>query len=178
MAEHERLHEAAVELHKINEAVSGKLALTSRRKLRIVAVFEVIKGTATMLLATGLLSMAPGVLQGILLSALARLRWLPDIGLPEKIEKLAKGFDQHRIAFAIVVTLYVLIRYAEAYGLWKERNWARWLGLAGVTLYLPFEIHEIMKHPGWSAVAVLVFNLVVVWLLWPPQRPKQSPDGK
>jgi uncharacterized membrane protein (DUF2068 family) len=168
MSEHEKLHKAADELHKIGDVVSH--TLTNRRKLRIVAVLEVVKGTATLLLATGLLSMAPGVLQTILKNGIARLRWLPDMGLQDKIEKLTNGFDAHRIAFAILVSLYILIRYAEAYGLWKGRNWARWLGLAGVTLYIPFEIHEIIKHPGLGSIAVFGFNLLVVWLLWPPKH--------
>jgi len=176
MSEHEKMHKAADELHKIGEAVSH--TLTNRRKLRIVAVLEIAKGTATLLLATGLLSMAPGALQALLLSLIARLRWLPDMGLPEKIEKLTQGFDQHRLAFAILVSLYILIRYAEAYGLWKGRNWARWLALAGVTIYLPFEILEISKHQGWGAVAVLAFNLLIIWLLWPPRHVNQAVASK
>jgi uncharacterized membrane protein (DUF2068 family) len=168
MSEHEKMHKAADELHKISEAVSH--TLNNRRKLRIVAILEIAKGTATLLLATGLLSMAPGALKAILLGAIARLRWLPDMGLPEKIEKLTNGFDEHRLTFAILVTFYILIRYAEAYGLWKGRNWARWLALVGVTVYLPFEIHEIMVHRSWGAVAVFAFNLLIIWLLWPPKH--------
>ena len=175
MSEHEKMHKVTGELHKVGEAVSH--TLTNRRKLRIVAILEVVKGSATLLLATGLLSMAPGMLRAILLDAISRLRWLPDMGLPEKIEKLTNGFDQHRLTFAVLVTLYILIRYAEAYGLWKGRNWARWLGLAGVTLYIPFEIHEIIKHPGWGVIAVLAFNMVVIWLLWPPKH-TQPPAGE
>ena len=168
MSEHEKMHKVADELHKVGEVVSH--TLTNRRKLRIVAVLEIVKGTATLLLATGLLSMAPGVLRAILLDAIARLRWLPDMGLPEKIEKLTNGFDQHRLTFAVLVTFYILVRYAEAYGLWKGRNWARWLALIGVTIYLPFEIHEIMKHQSMGAVAVFAFNLLIIWLLWPPKH--------
>jgi uncharacterized membrane protein (DUF2068 family) len=172
MSEHEKMHKAADELHKIGEVVSH--TLTNRRKLRIVAILEIAKGTATLLLATGLLSMAPGALQALLLGVIARLRWLPDMGLPEKIEKLTNGFDEHRLAFAIGVTLYILIRYAEAYGLWKGLNWARWLGLVGVTLYIPFEIREIVKHPGWGTIAVFAFNLLIIWLLWPPKHGPHS----
>jgi uncharacterized membrane protein (DUF2068 family) len=176
MSEHEKMHKAADELHKIGEAVSH--TLTNRRKLRIVAILEIAKGTATLLLATGLLSMAPGALQALLLSLIARLRWLPDMGLPEKIEKLTNGFDEHRLAFAILVTLYILIRYIEAYGLWKGRNWARWLALIGVTIYLPIEINEILKHQGWGAIAVFAFNLLIIWLLWPPKHADGSIPSK
>jgi len=168
MSEHEKLHKVADELHKVSDVVSH--TLTNRRRLRIVAILEIAKGTATLLLATGLLSMAPGVLQTILLDAIARLRWLPDMGLPEKIEMVTHGFDQHRLAFAILVSLYILIRYVEAYGLWKGRNWARWLALAGVTIYLPLEIHEILLHQHWGAIAVFIFNLIIIWLLWPPKH--------
>jgi uncharacterized membrane protein (DUF2068 family) len=157
-------------IHDANVAVEHALHLNARRKLRIVAILEIAKGTATLLLATGLLSTAPGVLKTVLLDAISRLRWLPDMGLPEKIEALTHGFDQHRLAFAILVTLYILIRYAEAYGLWRGRNWARWLGLIGVSVYLPLEIREMVVHPGWSAAAVFTFNLLIIWLLWPPER--------
>jgi ATP/maltotriose-dependent transcriptional regulator MalT len=45
---------------------------------------------------------------------------------------------------------------AEAYGLWRERHWAEWLAAVSATIYIPVEIHEIVKHPSWREVLALV----------------------
>ncbi|MFL6592947.1 MAG: DUF2127 domain-containing protein, partial [Luteimonas sp.] len=43
--------------------------------------------------------------------------------------------------------------------------WASWLGCLAAALYLPLDLFAIWRHPGWPAMAVLVVNVVVVWVL-------------
>jgi uncharacterized membrane protein (DUF2068 family) len=157
------------------------LRLNARRKLRIVAVVETIKGTLVLMLASGLLSMSTGRVQQGAQAVIDHLGWLPDIGLPQLIDQLADGFESHRLAFAALVAAYVLIRYVEAFGLWRQREWARWLGLIGVSIYIPFELHSLFQHPGWGSGSLLAFNLLVLWLLWPSKSyspPAPAKPGK
>jgi len=60
---------------------------------------------------------------------------------------------------------YGLLHLVEAWGLWKARAWASWLGCLTASIYLPFDIYAIVRHPGWASWMVLAINLVVVYVL-------------
>jgi len=62
-----------------------------------------------------------------------------------------------QLAFA-----YSALRFAEAYGLWKERTWAEWLSFVSGTLFLPLEIREILRGVTFFRSAVFVVNLGIV----------------
>lgn len=62
-----------------------------------------------------------------------------------------------RIAFA-----YAVLRFTEAYGLWKERQWAEWFALISGTLLLPLEIRELMRGLTVFRCVLLVGNLAIV----------------
>ena len=53
----------------------------------------------------------------------------------------------------------------EAWGLWRAKVWASWLGAIAAALYLPLDLYALWRHPGWVAIAVLAINLLVVWVL-------------
>ncbi len=163
------------DLHSINVAVAD--TLTNERKLRIVAVVEAAKGTLVLLLASGLLSLAHGALERAGQAAVNRFHWLPETGLPQMFDRLAESFDSHRLAFALIVTAYIAIRYVEAYGLWRRREWARWLGLIGVAIYIPFELRALFEHPAWTTTTILAFNLLIFWLLWPTKQHSMVPGN-
>jgi uncharacterized membrane protein (DUF2068 family) len=42
---------------------------------------------------------------------------------------------------------YSLLRFAEAYGLWRERAWAEWIGIVSGGVYLPVEVYELVHRP-------------------------------
>jgi uncharacterized membrane protein (DUF2068 family) len=55
-----------------------------------------------------------------------------------------------------------MVRFAEAYGLWYEREWAEWFALLSGAMYLPWEVLSIIRHPIALKWVVLVFNLLIV----------------
>lgn len=66
---------------------------------------------------------------------------------------------------ALVLSLYGLMRAAEAWGLWRRHAWASWLGCISAALYLPLDGYAIARHPGWASLTLLAVNLLVVWIL-------------
>ena len=48
------------------------------------------------------------------------------------------------------------MRLLEAWGLWRARAWASWLGCIGSAAYLPLEVDALYRHPGWPTAALLV----------------------
>ena len=66
------------------------------------------------------------------------------------------------LAVAIGALVYSLIRFAEAYGLWRARPWAEWFALISGAIYIPFEIHALMHHPNPLKWGILVINVAIV----------------
>ena len=60
---------------------------------------------------------------------------------------------------------YSVIRFIEAYGLWRERTWAEWFALISGALYVPFEAYELVRRPTPIRAAVLAINLAVVFYM-------------
>ncbi len=135
----------------------------SHTGLRSLALFEGLKGIAA-------------------LAAAASLEWLGPQPIRQGIESLGRHFnldpgsgplsalarqvrpDALHAAVAIVL-LYAVVRLVEAWGLWRARAWASWLGCIGTAAYLPLDLYALAYHPGWQAWTVLALNLIVVAVL-------------
>jgi len=57
---------------------------------------------------------------------------------------------------------YSCVRLIEAYGLWRDRAWAKWLAALSGAIYVPFELYELYLGPSGIKVAALVLNVAVV----------------
>lgn len=158
------------ERHPIREANDGiehALHLDARRKLRIVAIIDVVKGSAAVAAGMGLLRANAHALENGGASLLRAFDIDPTMGLPRQLLVLLHAADAQHGLLTLVIGLYALLRFVEAYGLWFQRNWARWLGIATVSVYVPFELAYLVRDPGWTSASVLGINLIVLWLLWP-----------
>lgn len=131
--------------------------------LRAVAVFEAGKGVAALLAAGALGWLGAPQLQRLAESLAAR------VGAPldrDRVAWLERVFDAGTLDLVLVVLLlYAAVRFVEAWGLWRARGWASWLGCIGAAMYLPIELRELWRHPGWLPATVLAINLSVVWVL-------------
>lgn len=66
---------------------------------------------------------------------------------------------------ALSALLYAVVRFVEAYGLWRERHWAEWLALVAGGIYIPIELFEITRGVSWPKATLLIVNLgIVVYL--------------
>ena len=67
----------------------------------------------------------------------------------------------------MAVAGYALVRFLEAYGLWRERTWGNWLGALSGALYVPFELRHLVYRPSILGGVVIAVNIVVVgFLAW------------
>jgi uncharacterized membrane protein (DUF2068 family) len=52
-----------------------------------------------------------------------------------------------------------------------EKLWAEHLTVWATTIFLPWEVYEIIRHPDWIRVALLLINLsVLAYLVWAMRR--------
>jgi len=146
--------------------------------LHLIATLEAAKGALALLAATGLEILGPLPLQHALDLLIERFSLDPEHGaLPSLLRMITP--DAIHIA-ALAMLAYGVLHLVEAWGLWRARAWASWLGCVSASLYLPFDIYAIVRHPGWTAWAVLAVNLIVVGVLARDlfrRRPANGPDA-
>ncbi len=131
--------------------------------LHVIALFEGLKGVLALAAATGLVLLGPEPLRRGVEAMIARFHVDPRHGA---LPSLLNAINPDAVHLAVlVVVLYAVMRLAEAWGLWRARAWASWLGCVGSALYLPLDLYALYHHPGWHTWAVLLINLAVVYVL-------------
>ena len=148
--------------------------LDNRRRLRVVAVVDIIKGVLILGLALGILHASSHVLEDGGTSLLRLLDVDQTLTIPRGFLHLMQLADGERGWITVAAGAYATLRFIEAYGLWFTRNWARWLGLVSSSIYVPFELYYFLRGPSFTTFSVMLVNMVVVWLLWPPRIPPPS----
>jgi uncharacterized membrane protein (DUF2068 family) len=63
---------------------------------------------------------------------------------------------------AALALTYSCVRFIEAYGLWRNRAWAKWFAALSGAIYVPFELYELYLGLSGIKVAALVLNVAVV----------------
>ncbi len=147
------------------------LNLNPRKRLRIVAVIDIIKGSTILAMGLGILRAQSHVLEQGGQSLLRLLDLDPTQGAPYKFLEFLHAADMEHGLLMLCAAAYALLRFVEAYGLWFTKSWARWLGLISSGIYVPFELYYFIKSPSWTTFIVMSINLIVVWLLWPSKKP-------
>ena len=132
------------------------------RGLRFVAFLEFAKGLAVLLLGFGLALVHEQAWE-VAEDFLQVLHISPDHRYAQVFLNLADRFSDTKLwAVAGTAVAYSILRFAEAYGLWRARAWAEWLAFASGTLYMPFEVYELVRKPTLMHVSILVINAVIV----------------
>lgn len=77
---------------------------------------------------------------------------------------------------AVGALTYALVRFIEAFGLWRERRWAEWFGALSGSIYLPLEAFKLGEQITWPRATILLTNLIVVaYLIYVLLRASSSP---
>ena len=138
----------------------------SRNGLHLIAAFEAAKGAIVLALSLGLFNLMHRDVQEIAMHLVAQLGLHPGHKYSEALLHFIRGINQSQIlGFALIALAYSAIRFVEAYGLWKEKSWAKWLAILSGALYLPYEFYHLYLHFTWIKVGVTVFNILLVLYL-------------
>jgi uncharacterized membrane protein (DUF2068 family) len=131
--------------------------------LRLVASFEFTKGVFVLLIGLTALLLVHKDAWVIAESLLALLHISSDRHSAQLFLDFADRLTDARLwAAAQLAFAYSALRFAEAYGLWKQRTWAEWLAFVSGTLFLPLEVRGLMRGITILRVAVFVANVGIV----------------
>ncbi len=141
-------------------------AHTRRNALRLVASFEFAKGFFVLSIGIAALLLVHKDVWLIAESLLARLHINTDRHSAQVFLDFADNLTDARLWTAAWLSFaYTGLRFAEAYGLWKERTWAEWIALVSGTLLLPLEIRGLLRGITMWRSALFVGNLAIVFYM-------------
>src|SRR5580704_5931187 len=134
--------------------------------LRLVAIFEFVKGTFVLLIGLCALLLVHKNAWVIADSLLALLHISTDRHSAQLFLDFADRITDARLwAAAQLAFAYSLLRFVEAYGLWRLRTWAEWVAFGSGTLLLPLEIRGLMRGITLLRSTVFLGNLAIVFYM-------------
>ncbi|MFW7522790.1 DUF2127 domain-containing protein [Vibrio ostreicida] len=129
----------------------------------MIALLEGVKGLLSLIVAIGLHTLAGQNLQQWAESLVLHAHLNPAHHLPGIFIQAMEKVPQDNIPLIISGAIaYTVLRWLEAYGLWRGQRWTEWLALVSSALYIPFEIYGLVYYPGLLGFCVLFVNLAIV----------------
>jgi uncharacterized membrane protein (DUF2068 family) len=145
----------------LSKLVPGSIEHRARRQaLRSVALLEFAKGAIALAAAISLYWLDPSDVADAFLSF---LHISPDHHFAHLLFSLADRLSDITVWHVVLgASCYSGLRFAEAYGLWKERAWAEWIALISGAIYLPWEIRLLAMRVTLVHTGLFVVNLAIV----------------
>ena len=140
--------------------------MQSSRAIRLVATIECFKGIIVLLAASGLLALIHHDVHRIAALLIEHAHLNPASKYPKIfIDATAQVTDARLWQLATGAATYSLLRFAEAYGLYRGRAWAEVLAAFSGAIYVPFEVADLAHRPTVLSIAFLALNLAIVALM-------------
>ena len=145
--------------------------------LKFLALFEAAKGMLVLLVGAGLLALIHRNVQNEGADIVQFFHLNPARHYPEIFLKTLSNINNTNLWFlSVSAVLYVIIRMAEAYGLWHDRAWAIWFAVASGALFIPIEIFELYERITISRFLIFLANIALI--LYLSRHIKQSRSQK
>jgi uncharacterized membrane protein (DUF2068 family) len=134
--------------------------------MAMIAGFKIFKGLALLLVGLGLLKLVHADIATLFSRLLEALRLNADSRI---LHSVVLAIDALRPESVLVMSLvsvaYAALLLLEGIGLWLEFSWAAYLTVVSTSLFLPFEVYEIVKRVSTLRVALLLVNMAIVLYL-------------
>lgn len=140
---------------------------TVKSGVRAIALFEALKGLVALVFSFILVSLRHRDLNQFAGELFSTLHLNPEGWLAAKISGFVSGLTPAYIElFFVAILSYALLRFIEAYGLWRLKPWAQWLGIISGAIYIPIELYDIFTRPSLIGTMILIFNAAIVAYLY------------
>lgn len=140
--------------------------MAQSRAIRVVALFEALKGAVVLLAATGILSLIHRDVYSIAATFIEHAHLNPASRYPRIfLDAASHMHDTRLLLLALGAAMYAIVRLVEAYGLFYERKWAEVLAAGSGAIYVPIELVSLFRGPTWHGLAILLLNVIVVIIM-------------
>ena len=131
--------------------------------MRAVAVFEAAKGGLVLLAGCGALALVHHDVQAMAEALVQRFPFNPASRYPRIFVHAASALTDARLwLFVVGAVAYAAVRFLEAYGLWRQRRWAKWFAAVSGGVYIPIEAYALVQDVTWPKLFAILSNAGVV----------------
>lgn len=82
---------------------------------------------------------------------------------PVRLSHRILNMNPDTLNFVItIIAVYSVLLFAQGIGLWSMKRWGEYVAAVATSVFIPFEIHELVEQVTWVRVSVLVFNILLV----------------
>jgi uncharacterized membrane protein (DUF2068 family) len=143
------------------------------RALRVIAVYKFLKAALMVALAFGTLRLLRPDVAAWVDNWAAQLSLRHDRRLLGQFISMISGLSNRRLhELALGAFGVALLFITEGVGLWMGKRWAEYLTVIATTLFVPFEIVQLVRLPTVTRAAALLVNLAVAaFLVYRLRRP-------
>ena len=132
----------------------------------LIAGFKVAKGVLLLLVGLGLLKLVHAEIATLFSQLLEALHLNADSRILHNLVLKVDALQPHSVlAISLVSMAYAALLLTEGVGLWFEFSWAAYLTVISTSLFLPFELYEVVERITTLRIGVLLLNLVIVLYL-------------
>lgn len=135
--------------------------------IKAIALFDGGKGLLVLLGVTLFIFVYHSDAHALAAALINQFHIDPNSNYPHKLLMLAAEVTPGRLMMICVCAyLYSAIKISEAYGLWRERQWGRTVGILSIGVLIPFELYELFNQYTHTKLAVLLINIAIVVILF------------
>ncbi|OGP30424.1 MAG: hypothetical protein A2073_05605 [Deltaproteobacteria bacterium GWC2_42_11] len=134
--------------------------------LKFIIIEKFILGIISVLLSLGIISLINHDMEKFANSLVTLFNLdMDNYYIETAIEKIGMLGNGTIIGISIGVISYGTLNLVESYGLHKRKRWAEWLTVITTTLFIPFEIYEIVQALTPVRIGALILNIAIVYYL-------------
>ncbi|HMF54679.1 MAG TPA: DUF2127 domain-containing protein [Edaphobacter sp.] len=148
------------------------------RGLLLIGLFKLGKAILFLLLGIGAIHLVHKDLGDEVMRLATSLKFDPESKFVTLLLDKVDLIDAHRLRQISLATFaYSALALTEGVGLLLEKVWAEYLTLILTVSFLPWELYELARRPGWFRLSLLLINLAVLgYLLWLLRRKKGAAE--
>jgi uncharacterized membrane protein (DUF2068 family) len=134
--------------------------------LRLIIIEKAFLGILAVMLSAGVLSLIHADLEALAIRLAIELNLKADNRfMMLAMEQLVNTKVSTLIGVSVVGFFYAGLNFTEAYGLAMRYRWAEYLTVFATGIFIPFEIHEVLKQPDVIRLGALIINVLIVVFL-------------
>lgn len=135
--------------------------------LYVIIAIKLLKGAACVALAIAFYALSDNDLPAEYQNALHFLRVNPERKFWTDLAVHVGNLTEREVLqIALGTFIYSLFSLVEGIGLIFRVPWAGWLAIGESAFFIPIEVHDLIHQFRKPVLAILVFNVVIVWYLF------------
>jgi uncharacterized membrane protein (DUF2068 family) len=150
------------------------------RGLLLIGLFKLTKSIFFFCIGIGAIHMLHKDLGDLVMHVAMALKFDPESRFVALLLNKVDLIDIHKLKLISLGTFsYSVVALTEGVGLVLEKVWAEYLTLILTISFLPWELFELLRRPGWFRLSLLVINLAVLaYLMWLLRRKRLAAAGE